>query len=142
MECLTTQKANKMKRINIDEINFDLEYEGYIWYSNQRNPKMITKFNKSDFTDLPFIIEGNLYAANKKISISIKNIDGAYFITQTSLDNLPKDQITEQEFLSHKLDGIKKIKMVQFWEEVEDELCEGMKTLKPSWQAFQGFIKN
>lgn len=142
MEYLTNQKTKRMKRINIDDINFDLEYVGYIWYSNQRTPKMITKISQSDFTDLPFIIEGNLYAANEKISITIKNIDGVYFITQASLDNLPKDQITEQEFLPHKLDGVKKLKMIQFWEEFEDELCEGMKTLKPSWQAFQGFIKN
>lgn len=131
-----------MEIISVEKINFDLEYEGYIWYSNQSLPEQRNKISKSDFTDLPFIVEGNLYSKKDEISINIKNIDGEYFITQGILKNLPDDQITRQEFLAHKLDGIKQIKMIQFWKEDEDELCEGMKTLKPSWQAFQGFIKD
>lgn len=131
-----------MKRINIKDINFDLEYEGYLWYSNQPKPEQRNKIRLEDFTDLPFIVEGNLYSGKEGISINIKNIDGEYFVTQGVLKDLPTDQITEQEFLAHKLDGVKKIKMIQFWNEIEDELCEGMKTLKPGWQAFKGFIKN
>lgn len=131
-----------MKRINIEDIDFDLEYEGYLWYSNQPKPELKTKITKKDFSDLPFIVEGNLYSSNEKISINIKNIDGEYFITQGSLKGLPNDQITEQEYIAHKLDGVKKIKTIQYWEEKEDELCADMKTLRPSWQAFAGFIKN
>lgn len=131
-----------MKRINIEDINFDLEYEGYLWYSNQQKPVKVTKIKRDDFSDLPFIVEGNLYAEDKGISIAIKNIDGDYFITQGNVVDLPEDQLTHQEFVAHKLDGVEKIKMIQFWEESEnDELLEGMKTLKPCWRAFIGFKK-
>lgn len=134
-------KIDLMKRVEIDEIDFDLEYEGYVWYSNQQYPEIRSTIRKSDFTTMPFIIEGNLYAINEGISISIKNVDGEYLIMQGDLSGLPGDQITELEYIAHKLPGISKVKLVRFWDEVEDELCEGMKTLKPSWKAFKGFVK-
>lgn len=134
-------KIDLMKRVEIDEIDFDLEYEGYVWYSNQQYPEIRSTIRKSDFTTMPFIIEGNLYAINEGISISIKNVDGEYLIMQGDLSGLPGDQITELEYIAHKLLGISKVKLVRFWDEVEDELCEGMKTLKPSWKAFKGFVK-
>lgn len=132
-----------MRNINIDDIDFDLTYEGYIWYSNKTCPEKKTKFYRSLFTDLPFIIEGNLYSRENEISISIKNIDGQYLVKQWDLKDLPKDQITKQTFIAHNLDGENKIEMIQFWEEsAEDNLLEGMKTLIPSWRAFVGFKKD
>jgi|SRR5690625_384176 len=132
-----------MKKINIEDINFDLEYEGYLWYSNAQKPKVITKIKQEDFSKLPFIIEGNLYAKDEGISIAIKNIDGEYFITQAQVKDLPQDQVTNQKFVAHKLDDVKKIKIIQYWEESgKEELLEGMKTLIPSWKAFVGFKKN
>jgi len=135
-------KIEHMKRVEIDEIDFDLEYEGYVWYSNQQYPEIRSTIRKSDFMTMPFIIEGNLFAKNERISISIKNVDGEYLIMQGDLSGLPGDQITELEYITtHKLPGISKVKLVRFWDEVEDEFCEGMKTLKPSWKAFKGFVK-
>lgn len=132
-----------MKKIEVEDINFDLDYEGYLWCSNESAPKQVNKISRDDFTTLPFIVEGNLYSAKDKISVRVGNIDGAYFITQGIVKDLPEEQITRQEFVAHKLDGIAKVKMIQYWEESEkDELLEGMKTLKPSWSAFVGFIKN
>src|SRR5690625_3500456 len=133
-----------MEKINIEDINFDLEYIGYLWYSNAPTPKKITKIKQENFSELPFIIEGNLYDEKEGISIAIKNIDGEYFITRAFVNNLSKDQVTHQEFVvSNKLEGIKKIKMLQYWEETEeDELLKGMKTLIPGWKAFIGFKKD
>lgn len=132
-----------MRNINIDDIDFDLTYEGYIWYSNKTCPEIIDNIDRSLFTDLPFIIEGNLYSRENEISISIKNIDGQYLVKQWSLKDLPKDQITTQTFIAHNLGGENKIEMIQFWEEsAEDSLLEGMRTLIPSWRAFVGFKKD
>lgn len=131
-----------MKRITIDDINFDLEYEGYLWYSNASEPQCPTKIAKEDFTDLPFIIEGAFWAEKEGISLNIKNIDGEYHLYQVTIKDLAQDQITQQVYLAHKLNGVKAIKMMQFWEEKVDANLEGMATLKPSWQAFQGFIKS
>lgn len=131
-----------MKRITIDDINFDLEYEGYLWYSNASEPELRNKLAKEDFKNLPFIIEGAFWAEKEGISLNIKNIDGEYHLYQVTLKELPEDQTTQQEYLAHKLDGKKIIKILQFWEEKKDANLEGMTTLKPSWQAFQGFTKS
>jgi len=133
-----------MKKIDINDINFDLEYEGFYWYSNQQKPVLVLnqKITKGIFTTLPFIVEGNLYSEEKNISISIKNIDGAYKVFQADVKDWLDEQITRNEYLAHDLVGINKIKMIHFWEESkEDALLENMKTLIPAWQAFVGFIK-
>lgn len=131
-----------MQRIDIDDINFDLNYEGYYWYSNKSKPEIAERISKEIFTKLPFIVEGNFYCAEREISISIKNIDGEYRVYQASLNGLPIKQKSVQDYIAHDLKGIKKIKIVQFWEESgPDELLENMTTLVPSWQAFAGFIK-
>ncbi len=131
-----------MQRIDIDSINFHLNYQGYYWYSNKPKPQLVEKISKEIFTTLPFIVEGNLYCAEKNISISIKNIDGEYHIYQADLNGLAKDQKTVQEYIAHDLEGVKKIKMLHYWEESEpDELLANMTTLIPSWQAFAGFVK-
>lgn len=133
-----------MKKISINDINFDLDYEGYYWYSNQSKPELVQhqKISKDIFTELPFIVEGNFFAKNEELSISIKFIDGKYYIYQADLSGLQDAETTRNEFIAHDLEGIDKIKMVQVWEESpEDPLLENMKTLKPAWQAFVGFVK-
>jgi CRISPR type III-associated protein (TIGR04423 family) len=132
-----------MKKIDINDINFDLKYEGYYWYSNQQKPELVLNqtITKDIFTILPFVVEGNLYSKEKGISINIKNIDGEYKVFQADVKDLSDEQITRNEYLAHDLAGIDKIKMIHFWEESkEDALLENMKTLIPAWQAFVGFI--
>lgn len=129
-----------MKKISIEEIDYSLNYEGYYWYSNSDKPVLNPKLSKEVFTNLPFIIEGNFYCAEKEISINIKNIDGNYQIFQAELNGIAVDQITKQEYLAHDLIGISKIKMIQYWKESDpDPLLSDMTTLLPSWQAFAGF---
>lgn len=130
---------NKFKPISIQEIPDNIEFEGYYWYSDEIKPCIINGgiIDKSIFKDLPFIIEANFYAASHNISIQVKNIDGEYHIGMIRLDSINE----VQEYIAHDLEGVKKFRMVEAWEEKEDELLEGMKVLVPSWSAFAGFIK-
>ena len=133
-----------MKRITVDEIDYSLQYEGYYWYSNEQKPVTIkgATITRAIFKQLPFIIEGNLYCSVNGASINIKNVDGGYQIYQADLNNLPVRQCAEQEYIAHYLDGVSKIKMLQYWAEgAPDELLAGMTTLIPAWQAFKGLIK-
>ncbi len=135
-----------MKKIEIHQIPFDLAYEGYYWYSNASKPIVLRQETISEalFTTLPFIIEGNLYNEVMNISIHIKNIDGKYWITQANLNDVNPNNMTEKTYLPHDLNlkGIKKIKLVHYWQESEpDELLAGMRTLVPVWMAFKGFVK-
>lgn len=136
-----------MKPITIDEIDYTVLYEGYVWYSGQQRPEVIDGlFDKSYFEPLArneslFIIEGNLYAPALKRSISIRFVDGQYLIHQADLADIDPERLTPQRYKSHRLKNIQFVKMMQYWNEVEDELLEGMKTLVPTWTAFVGFVK-
>jgi CRISPR type III-associated protein (TIGR04423 family) len=134
-----------MQKININNIPFDLEYEGYYWYSNSKQPNIVenTLISSAIFTEMPFIVEGNFFNEEKQISISIKNIDGTYLITITDFNTLKISNLVEQNYIAkNELTGISKIKLAQYWEEGEaDPYLENMKTLIPTWVAFKGFIK-
>ena len=128
---------NRYKKINIEDIptgNFD----GYYWYSNKPKPEIInnTEIVKSKLTQLPFVIEANFYSRETETSIQIKNIDGKYDI---AIIDLKDCIIAPQFYLGHDIG--QDYQVVEAWEEVEDELLEGMKTQVPSWVAFKGFIK-
>lgn len=125
------------KKITLMEIP-DYEFEGYYWYSDQQKPEIVTasKIDKSKFTLMPFVIEANFYARKEKVSIQIKNIDGAYQIGRIELD---QDDIDKSiRYIGHDLDG-RNFKMVEAWEAIEDGLLEGIKSLQPAWGAFAGF---
>jgi CRISPR type III-associated protein (TIGR04423 family) len=132
-----------MYKININEIP-DINYEGYLWYSDKTKPEIINskkRFGKSMMKELPFVIEGNLWAEIEKISISIKNIDGEYQIFKYDLNSV-NIETNSQKYRAHDLGEVKEFTLYQHWVGEEDLLCEGMKTLVPSWTAFTGFIKN
>jgi CRISPR type III-associated protein (TIGR04423 family) len=131
-------------KISTDEIPTDVLFEGYYWYSNASKPVILngeSLDSLSIFNDLPFVVEANFYSKQEKMSIQVKNIDGTYHIAKIDL-NLPNDFVKEENFyIPHdiKITGMQKYKMVEAWEEVEDDLMEGMKVLVPSWTAFSGF---
>lgn len=134
-----------MCKININEIP-TLNYEGYLWYSDKTKPEIINSkkpFDKSILKDLPFVIEGNLWFEDKdrKISISIKNIDGEYQIFKYDLSNFSEQDFKDntQIYRAHDLGEVKEFTLYQHWIEDEDPLCANMKTLVPSWTAFTGF---
>ena len=59
------------------------KYKGYLWYSNEKEPKvfdgneMVPEINL-DEKENPFIIEGNLWDADNLMSIMIRYVDGKY----------------------------------------------------------------
>jgi len=128
-------------KITIDKIP-DLNYEGYIWYSNAQQPEVIKgKFDIKRLTLLPFVIEGNLWNEHDKISINIKNIDGNYLINIFDLKTVANFFENTQEYVSHRIEHAKAYKIYQHWEAIEDDLCEKMSSYQPTWNAFVGFSK-
>lgn len=128
-----------MTKIEINEA-----CEGYIWMSDQPNPK--TFINEPvnlvlDEGNNPFIIEGQLYVKNK-ISYSIKYVDGKYFITKYDLSALPT-VFESKEYIPNRIKKenteISKICFNQYWEPKKDVLCENMEMLVPSAYVFVGF---
>lgn len=140
------------------------KYEGYLWWSDNKKP--IVYYGKDvlslqfDDNDNPFIIEGNLWDAESRISIYIRYVDGRHIIRRTcvtkdelrgindsNLDfndkSYPLVATTIKEFIAHRIPSVKKLRFLQYWETSTDyeNMCEGMVALQPSKLVFIGFNK-
>jgi CRISPR type III-associated protein (TIGR04423 family) len=130
--------------ISIAQIPKDYLFEGYYWYSNQHKPILVSPpspIQAEWFSELPFVVEGNFYDSDHQLSIQIRNIDGQYVVAQIDLRNLGDFEYDRTTYIGHDLEG-KQFQMIEAWKPQADELLEGMKTLKPVWSAFAGFVNH
>jgi CRISPR type III-associated protein (TIGR04423 family) len=113
-------------------------YEGYLWYSDQKKPKIydnkVMEFNFDDNAN-PFVVEGFLH--DGKTSYSIKYVDGKHIIAKFDLNNLPTN-FTEQTFIP-SFKEVAGLTFQQYWRPETDENCLGMEVLKPAEFVFVGF---
>lgn len=130
------------------------KYMGYLWYSNEKEPKvfdgneMVPEINL-DEKENPFIIEGNLWDEDGRKSIMIRYVDGKYIVHRTEvneeeLKGISSSQAyaTRKDYLAHRIGGVKCLSFLQYWQEETDDMCEGMQVLRPSKLVFIGFDKN
>lgn len=124
----------------------EAKYQGYIWYSDSDHPETFNGDEELDPNENPFIIEGNLWDEATSTSISIRYIDGKYYIHRTVLTpeevNGKTDHSTVKTFVAHRIDGYTYLRFVQLWETREDPMCEGMEVLEPSKLVFIGFTNS
>lgn len=131
-------------KIKLTDIDLSQSYEGYLWWSNKPKPEVYQNQQLPEWSKEkanPFIIEGQLYDMSNKMSYSIRFVDGEYFIhcfDVNELNTKVKDKI-EKEYLSNRLDGVSKLRFIEFWRPQEDKLCEGMEVLQPAEVVFVGF---
>jgi len=140
-----------MKTVNgLQDIPTNKNYEGYLWWSDQQKPDVydnqpiVSQLDKPIWPESvtnPFIIEGNLWDNDNKISYLIRFIDGQYLVYKFELKGISKDQITKHKYLPNRMPGIDKLKFKEVWEEQPDEFCNGFNVLKPAFIAFVGFEK-
>ena len=107
----------------------------------------------------PFVIEGNLWDADNMTSIMIRYVDGEYIVRPTwvskeELEGISSEKAyksgnsnsnsmatTLKKYLAHRIEGVKCLRFLQYWQAESDEMCKGMKVLRPSKLVFIGFDK-
>lgn len=141
------------------------KYVGYLWYSNEKEPKvfdgseMVPEINLDEKKN-PFIIEGNLWDADNlksMKSIMIRYVDGEYIVRRTKvkeeeLKGISSSRASSQayesgsptlkKYLAHRIEGVKCLCFLQYWQAEPDDMCEKMCVLRPSKLVFIGFDKN
>lgn len=130
------------------EINKQVKYEGYIWLSDQTQPKVL-KDEELDIERLkdyinPFVIEGQLWNAADGISISIRCVDGKLIINEHHVIDEDLDgssTVTLERYIPHHIKGVKRLRFLRYWKAEEDELCEHFEALRPEKLVFVGFEK-
>ena len=121
-------------------------YEGYLWYSDEERPQYIgggyKEFEKSTLTEYPFVVEGALYSIEDNKSLTIRCLDGEYYIHEIDF-NIIEDNRAYYQVIPHKWlvakDANRKVCMLEVWALVQDPLCAGMSTFQASFWAFKGF---
>ena len=119
-------------------------YEGYIWYSNSKEPIVIKgeefSFNEKENSN-PFVIEALLFDRKNQISITVKHT-GRYIIQMVDLKNLPNGSILSgsKKYFPHRLgNSVSKVCFKQLWIPEKDDNCEGMNVLVIKAFIFTGF---
>ena len=126
----------------IKDIDLKCKYEGYIWMSDQKEPK---PFNLECipqdmlFSTNPFVIEALLVDKKAKKSYSIRYVDGKHIVKQYDVDE--NELLGNIRYIAKRIDGHSKLLFFQRWKKEEDKdgLCAGMPTLVPSDMVFVGF---
>ncbi len=128
---------------NINEIE-RRKYEGYVWYSDKREPRKVLTGEEFSFNEKenanPFVIEALLYDRENEISIIVKHT-GRHIISEIDLKNLPEGSVLsdEKKYYPHRLgDNILKVNFKQLWIPEADKNCKGMKVLNLRAIVFTG----
>ncbi|OCL82273.1 MULTISPECIES: TIGR04423 family type III CRISPR-associated protein [Arcobacteraceae] len=120
------------------------EFVGYIQMSDKKLDDIFsTKQTLPSWDSLHsgknFILEACLFDGDR--SIMIRQIDGSFVVIDEKISSY--ENITYESFVAKSNEEKINLKanIAQIWEEEEDELCEGLKVLKPTIQLFSGFEK-
>lgn len=141
----------KQSMNNINDIDYTLTYEGYLWMSDKQHPKVFHPESQIDpalFTKKnPFVVEGYLFNKQTGLSLSIKYIDGQYHIyrnivEKTDLDSQNKSKnVDTVYYLTQRIDIPSKrwAAFLRYWNEKADSSCLGMNVLEVEKEVFIGF---
>ena len=137
----------KSPRIQPEDIDFSRKYTGYLWMSNADSPKILAEPSTVDRARFekrnPFIAEGQLYDAEKDVSISIRYVDGEYFIARYEDASVPAtDEKADDpvDYYAVRMPG--KLRFRRFWKLKEDENCDRMPAPCLAREVFLGFANS
>ena len=120
------------------------KYQGYVWYSDQKEPKTLTGTSDFEFTvhePFPFVVEALLFCNEDNTSVMVRH-SGKYYITEYEFSNLPDGAIlVPKSYLPHGLESKTKVCFQQLWLPEIDLNCENMEVLILKAVIFSGFDK-
>ena len=131
----------------INDIDFTLPYEGYLWMSNEHEPRLFEPeavvgaqlFSLRN----TFVVEGYLYHRATGVSFSIKYVDGQYLVYKHRVkpSDIDSPDVDKIEYLTFCMKGSKPLwaKFLRYWKEKANDECLGMGVLEVEKEVFVGF---
>ena len=128
------------------------DYEGYIQLMGEKIDEkhlFLAGERTPGLGEDELIYEAHFFNANLKKSISIRQINDAWFVDETELNKVALEESDIKTF--YPKFGNFKIKMAQIWQDEKDEFCEVLRedgtreslpVLKPQKIVFAGFVKD
>ena len=127
--------------IEIAEIPSHSNYEGYLWWSDKRNPDLYLQdriLHLPAEENNPFIIEGVLVDKNQGLSYLIRFIDGKYRVFRYDPRELEKYEYEEKRWLAG-FERMEHLCFRQYWIPERDNENAGFEVLNPGMLVFMGF---
>jgi len=123
------------------------KWDGYLWPSDKTEPGVLSgepcdfsTYETGDGPANPFVVEANLYCADKDTSVSVRHIDGTYLVNIIDWKTGEDDgEINFHEILAAPALGKQALTFRQAWIPEPDPACENMNVLTPAWIGFVGF---
>lgn len=127
-------------------------YEGYIQLMGEKIDEkhlFLADERTPGLGEDELIYEAHFFNANLKKSISIRQINDAWFVDETELNKVALEESDIKTF--YPKFGNFKIKMAQIWQDEKDEFCEVLRedgtreslpVLKLQKIVFAGFVKD
>lgn len=127
-------------------------YEGYIQLMGEKIDEkhlFLAGERTPGLGEDELIYEAHFFNVNLKKSISIRQINDAWFVDETELNKVALEESDIKTF--YPKFGNFKIKMAQIWQDEKDEFCEvpqgngtleGLPVLKLQKIVFAGFVKD
>jgi len=131
-------------KININDIPRHSSYEGYVWWSDQKEPIVYRADNQINLPSKdscnPFVAEANLFDKSEKVSYTIKFLDGVHHAYRFDMKELKELgwPYEEKKFLADMKEA-EHLCFREYWEEKEDIFCDDQKVLQPAMIVFTGF---
>lgn len=128
------------------------DYEGYIQLMGEKIDEkhlFLAGERTPGLGEDELIYEAHFFNANLKKSISIRQINDAWFVDETELNKVALEESDIKTF--YPKFGNFKIKMAQIWQDEKDEFCEVLRedgtreslpVLKLQKIVFAGFVKD
>lgn len=116
-------------------------YTGYLWMSDSDVPRIFENEEFSMALDPsvnPFVIEAQLYEESIRRSISVKFIDGKYYVNRVNIDEMAGVVFDDKLYVGMRMNG-KILKFKQYWRPEKDGGCLDMNVLKAAETVFVGF---
>lgn len=135
-----------MSQITINNIDFTLNYEGYLWMSNEKEPRVYPQPTTIDAALLhsnnPFVVEGYLYNKERGVSVCIKSHDGKPSIYQFDVKaaHFDSPNVTPITYVGHRMAGLS-LNFLRYWTPQADKACLDMPVLMLEKMVFVGFKK-
>lgn len=127
-------------------------YEGYIQLMGEKIDEkhlFLAGERTPDLGKDELIYEAHFFDEKSKKSVSIRQINDAWFVDETELNKVALEESDIKTF--YPKFGNFKIKMAQIWQDEKDEFCEvpqdngtleGLPVLKLQKIVFAGFVKD
>ena len=154
-----------MSKIEINEIPMDRKLTGYLWMSNEQEPRVlencsIDKSNKDkegspavlELGRNPFIVEAELWDADAHVSYAIHHAGNEVVCQRYEVkdEDFRNSDNEKHDFFSHRMKG-RKLCFLEYWEPKDDIVVtditgnaeeEMMPSLVMTHRAFVGFTPN